>query len=415
MKTLSILGSTGSIGTNALDVIARDEAGFSVAGLAGHSNIELLRKQIERFRPKAAVAADEEKAAALVDMLGSSSRTSVLFGPEGYRELASLNDVDMVISAMSGAAGLLPTMDAVEAGSDVALANKETMVMAGELVLEKARSRGVRILPVDSEHSAIFQCLEGHPRRGVKKLVLTASGGPFFRRDAADLEAVTPREALRHPNWRMGPKITIDSATMMNKGLEIIEAMHLFSMDVDLIDVVIHPESIVHSMVVYRDGSVLAQMGIPDMRIPIAYAIAYPERMDLGLPELDLSAAGTLTFLSPDCEKFPCMRIAVEAARKGGTAPAVLNAANEIAVEAFLAERLRFTDIPVIAEETLRAHERGGTFSMKAVLAADRWARDHAKKRVDTMQNAGPPRKKEGGPAPARESNNNKDSGRKIQ
>jgi 1-deoxy-D-xylulose-5-phosphate reductoisomerase len=414
MKTLSILGSTGSIGTNALDVIARDETGFSVIGLAGHNNIELLRNQIERFRPKAAVVADEEKAAALIDILGASSKTSVLFGLEGYRELAVMKDADMVISAMSGAAGLLPTMDAVEAGRDIALANKETMVMAGELVLEKARSRGVRILPVDSEHSAIFQCLEGHPKRGVRKLVLTASGGPFFQRDAVDLETVTPREALRHPNWRMGSKITIDSATMMNKGLEIIEAMHLFAMDVNLIEVVIHPQSIVHSMVVYRDGSVLAQMGIPDMRIPIAYAIAYPERMDLALPELDLTAAGTLTFIQPDCKKFPCMRIAGEAARKGGTAPAVLNAANEIAVDAFLAERLRFTDIPVIAEETLRAHDGSGTFSLEAVLAADQWARDHATKCVDTMQNAGSPRMKEGGSATAREYGSNDDSGRKV-
>ena len=383
MKTLTILGSTGSIGTSALDVIEGNPTRFSVVGLAAYRNVSRLEEQIRRYRPRVVAVADEEAARTLNELLEETSRPSVLHGLEGYRELASLTDADIVLSAMSGAAGLLPTIAAIESGKDIALANKETLVMAGEAVLAMAESRNVRILPVDSEHNAIFQCLEGRSRSEVNKLILTASGGPFLHRDAADLDTVKPADALKHPNWNMGSKITIDSATMMNKGLEFIEAMRLFSMDVDRIDVVIHPESIIHSMVAYCDGSILAQLGVPDMRIPIAYVLAYPERITLPLPALDICAVGRLNFHPPDLNKFPCLRIAMEAAGRGGTAPAVLNAANEVAVEAFLAERIRFTDISMVVEETLNIHETGLLPTIDQVIAADGWAREKAQELVN--------------------------------
>lgn len=385
MKKITILGSTGSIGTSALDVIAADPSRFSVTGLAAYRNIALLREQIERFQPKAAAVFDEEAAEELRGSLGGAVKTTVLSGPEGYGEVASLRESDIVLSAMSGAAGLLPTLAAVDAGKDIALANKETMVMAGDLVMEKAERTGLRILPVDSEHSALFQCMEGRPRDQVTKLILTASGGPFLHRSADDLASVTLQEALKHPNWDMGYKITIDSATMMNKGLEIIEAMHLFAVDIGMIEVVIHPQSIIHSMVALKDGSVIAQLGVPDMKIPIAYALSWPERMELPLPDLDVCAMGPLTFQAPDMEKFRCLALSLDAARRGGTAPAVLNAANEIAVEAFAARRIRFIDIAPVVEATLAAHETQAVDSVSRVLSADGWARNRAKEIIDAL------------------------------
>lgn len=385
MRNIAILGSTGSIGTSALDVIAADPSRFSVTGLAAYRNIALLREQIERFRPKAAAVFDEEAAEELRSSLCGAVKTVVLSGPEGYGEVASLRESNIVLSAMSGAAGLLPTLAAIDAGKDIALANKETMVMAGDLVLAQAERAGVRILPVDSEHSALFQCMEGRPRDQVKKLILTASGGPFLNRSAADLASVTLQEALKHPNWDMGYKITIDSATMMNKGLEIIEAMRLFAVDIGMIDVVIHPQSIIHSMVALKDGSVIAQLGIPDMKIPIAYALSWPERMALPLPDLDLCAMGPLTFQAPDMEKFRCLALSLDAARRGGTSPAVLNAANEIAVEAFVAQCIRFIDIAPVVEATLAGHETQAVDSVSRVLSADRWARNRAQEIIDAL------------------------------
>jgi 1-deoxy-D-xylulose-5-phosphate reductoisomerase len=281
----------------------------------------------------------------------------------------------MVISAIVGAAGLLPTLDAIEAGKDIALANKETMVMAGGIVTEKARNRGVRILPVDSEHSAIFQCLRGHQRDEVRRIILTASGGPFLRSPVEKLAAVTVEDALRHPNWVMGKKITIDSASMMNKGLEVIEARWLFDADIEKIEVMIHPQSIIHSMVEYADGSVIAQLGVPDMKGPISYALFYPQRCPGGLARLDLLKVGTLEFLPPDFERFPCLRLACEAGKTGETMPAVMNAANEVAVSAFIEKRIGFMDIPAVIGRTMALHRVKEVKSVDDVMEADRWAR----------------------------------------
>ncbi|MDD5475093.1 MAG: 1-deoxy-D-xylulose-5-phosphate reductoisomerase [Syntrophales bacterium] len=385
MKNIAILGSTGSIGTSALEVIAANPSRFTVSGLAAFRNITLLKDQIECFRPEAAAVIDEETAIALEKSLDTSVRTEVLFGPHGYREVASLAGSQMVLSAMSGAAGLLPTLAAIDSGKDVALANKETIVMAGELVLARAEAAGVRILPVDSEHSALFQCLEGRPREQVLKLILTASGGPFFKKSIDDLASVTPADALKHPNWEMGSKITIDSATMMNKGLEVIEAMRLFSIGADRIDVVIHPQSIVHSMVAFNDGALLAHMGVPDMKIPIAYALSYPGRIPLFLPELDLFGMGSLSFFPPDLDKFRCLALALEAARRGGTAPVVLNASNEIAVEAFLGKRIGFLDIPRIVEDTIQTHKWEEAKTIEQIIEVDHWARDKSKELVNVL------------------------------
>jgi 1-deoxy-D-xylulose-5-phosphate reductoisomerase len=292
--------------------------------------------------------------------------------------VASADDATLVLSAIVGAAGLVPTLAAIEAGKDVALANKETLVTAGALVVERARSKGVRILPVDSEHSAVFQCIEGSRPGSVARVILTASGGPFLRSTKEELERVTVADALRHPNWAMGKKITVDSATMMNKGLEVIEARWLFGVDYDRIDVVIHPQSIIHSLVEFVDGSVLAQMGLPDMKGPISYALFYPERTPGGFPALDLAKAGRLEFLNPDPERFPCLRLGYEAGRAGGTLPAVMNAANEAAVKAFLGERAPFAAIARTVEDVMSRHEPRGLSSLEAVLEADAWARRQA-------------------------------------
>ncbi len=360
----------------------RNRGRFGVVALAAGRNLDLLAEQIAEFDPRVVSVLDEDHARRLRERTGPV-RADVLSGPEGYREVAAADGADMVLSALVGAAGLLPTLAAIEAGRDIALANKETLVTAGALVMERVRAKGVRLFPVDSEHSAIFQCLEGQDRDAVRRIVLTASGGPFLRHSAEQLEAVTPVEALKHPNWTMGRKITIDSASMMNKGLEVIEARWLFDTDYDRIDVVVHPRSIVHSMVEFRDGSILAQMGVPDMRIPIAYALAWPERIPQPGSLLDLTRAGALEFFEPDRERFPGLDLAYAAGRAGGTAPAVLNGANEIAVEAFLQGRIRFTDMAATIKEVLSRHERDEVRSVEDVLRADRWARETAQSIIE--------------------------------
>jgi 1-deoxy-D-xylulose-5-phosphate reductoisomerase len=378
MKNISILGSTGSIGMNALDVIKDNPTRFKVVALSAHRNVSMLKKQIDQFRPKIVSVVDQESALELEKIVDPAWGTEILFGADGYRQVASIKEADMVISSMVGSAGLLPTIEAIEAGKDIALANKEVMVMAGEIVVNKARMKGVNILPVDSEHSAVFQCLSGHRHTDIKRIILTASGGPFLNLSWEELENVKPEQALKHPNWKMGPKVTIDSASMMNKGLEIIEAKWFFLVEIDHIEVQIHPQSIIHSMVEYVDGSVIAQLGVPDMRIPIAYALSYPERISRTEPYLDLPKVGHLEFFSPDLEKFPNLGLACEAGRVGGTHPAVLNAANEVAVESFLKGSIRFTDMPKMIKEVLSSHQTRQNPTIEDILSADRWARKKA-------------------------------------
>ena len=378
MKKIAILGSTGSIGVNALDVVSKNPGALEVVALAAGKNIGVLKVQVERFRPEIVSVIDEDHARRLEGMLDSSIRTKVLFGDEGYRCVATANTADLVLSAIVGAAGLVPTLAAIEAGKDVALANKETLVTAGSLVIERALAKGVRILPVDSEHSAVFQCIEGNSPKGVGRIILTASGGPFLKATRTELEAVRISDALNHPNWKMGKKITIDSATMMNKGLEVIEARWLFGVDYDRIDVVIHPQSIIHSLVEFVDGSVMAQLGLPDMRGPISYALFYPERTPGGFPPFELSQVGRLEFQAPDLDRFPCLRLGYEAGRAAGTMPAVMNAANEVAVHAFLEERIAFQAIARVIEEVMTRHVPGAVSSLERVLEADSWARNQA-------------------------------------
>jgi len=374
-KRISILGSTGSIGRNVLDVIRRSKGAFEVVCLAAGQNISLLLHQITEFRPRVAVVMTQQLADELKGGLSKDLGVEILYGKEGYKEAASLDDVDMVVSAMVGAAGLIPTLCAIEAGKDVALANKETLVTAGPLVQRLARENEVAILPVDSEHSAIFQCLEGQKKDNISRLVLTASGGPFRDKSQEDMEHVTVEEAVNHPNWDMGAKISVDSATLMNKGLEVIEARYLFDITYDDIEVIIHPQSIVHSMVEFKDGSLLAQMGIPDMRGPIAYALSWPDRIDLEIPRLDLSACPPLTFESPDYERFPCLSLAYEAGRRGGTATTALNAANEVAVDAFLKNKIGFLDISRTVKSVLETFPVQEINSLDDVLRADALAR----------------------------------------
>ncbi len=382
MKAISILGSTGSIGVSTLNVIAGNPSRFRVVALAAGRNLELLKRQIETFRPEVVCVIDDDHARRLHAMIGSTA-VAILSGDAGYREVASHGTADMVVSAMAGAAGLSPTMAAIDAGKDIALANKETMVMAGGLVMERAASRGVKIIPVDSEHSAIFQCLAGHNRAEVRRLILTASGGPFYNLPKKRFADIRLEDALRHPNWEMGRKITIDSATMMNKGLEIMEAMWLFGFDRERIEVCIHPQSVVHSMVEYVDGSVMAQMAVPDMKGPISYALAYPERVPGAVSSLDLRTVGVLEFFAPDPDRFPALDLAYEAAGMGGTAPAVLNASNEVAVEAFAGGAIGFGDIPRVVRKTLDVHRVGKIRTIADVLDADGWARTTASEIIE--------------------------------
>ncbi len=378
MKSLSILGSTGSIGVSTLDVVRQHPERFKVTGLAEGHDVNLLASQIREFRPAVVSVRDEESAGRLQALLGPE-KPEILWGLDGAAAVGAADGADMVVSAIVGAAGLKPTISAIRAGKDIALANKETLVVAGQLVTDLVREHKVRLLPVDSEHSAIFQSLAGHRPQDIERIILTASGGPFRNTPTAELKKVGPEQALKHPQWDMGAKITIDSATLMNKGLEVIEAHWLFDMPAEKIGVVVHPQSIIHSMVEYVDGCVMAQLGAPDMRAPIAYAIAWPERCESGIKKLALTEIATLTFEEPDMDRFPALRLAFDALKAGQTCPAVLNAANEIAVAAFLEKKIGFTDIPAIVDKTLQAHAPFTPSGLDEYLEADRWAREKAR------------------------------------
>ncbi len=380
MKKLAILGSTGSIGVQALDVVERFPGRFEVVGLAAGRNAARLAAQVRRYRPRLVSVADPRAAEAVRREVGPG--VEVRSGEEGAVGVATMREADFVLAAISGGAGLRSTAAAIEAGKPVGLANKESRVLAGELLMSRAERAGVPILPVDSEHSAIFQSLLGHNHVEVRRLILTASGGPLRTVPAGELAGVTPARALKHPNWTMGDKITIDSATLMNKGLEVIEARWLFDIEPERIEILVHPESVVHSMVEYIDGQVVAQLGISDMRGPISYALAHPERVPLELPRLDLARMGRLTFEAPDPERFPAYRLAYRALDLGGTAPAALSGADEAAVAAFLAGRCGFCDIPAICEAVLAAHAPDELRSVEQAVAASEWGRREAERRV---------------------------------
>ncbi len=389
MKSLAILGATGSIGRNTLKIAAKFPEHFSVKAMAAKHNIALLAEQIQIFKPEAVAVYDIPSADKLKQLVPPRSRVEILWGEEGYRALATWPGVHMVVGAMVGAAGLVPTLAAIEAGKDVALANKETLVMAGAIVTAAVARKGVRLLPVDSEHSAIFQCLQGQRADEVDRIMLTASGGPFLRTSADQFQRLRPEQALCHPNWQMGAKITIDSATLMNKGLEVIEARWLFDLSPDRIEVLVHPQSIVHSMVAFQDGSIIAQLGIPDMQGAIAYALSYPRRMPLRQPLPDLAGLGALTFEPPDLNRFTCLRLAFEACRQGGTLPVVLNAANEVAVAAFLAGRLGFTGIAAVVAAAMAEHTVVPKPDLDLVLSTDAWARQTAQRKVEALVSNG--------------------------
>jgi 1-deoxy-D-xylulose-5-phosphate reductoisomerase len=391
MKLVTILGSTGSIGESTLDVISRHPDAYRVFALSCNSNIEKLVKQCEKFKPDYAVVTSSESAILCSGLLSTKNiQTEVLVGIDGLNAVAVDDAVDIVMSAIVGAIGLEPTLCAVNSGKKVLLANKESLVMAGHLFMQAVNASDAILLPIDSEHNALFQCLpamtKGGKFSGVKKLLLSASGGPFRGKSMEQLEAVTPEQACVHPNWNMGKKISVDSATLMNKGLELIEASWLFSMPPEKIDIVVHPESVIHSLVQYVDGSVLAQLGNPDMRTPIAHALSWPDRMTSGVDDLDLIELGRLNFESPDPVNFPCLRIALEAARVGLDAPAVLNAANEIAVQAFLDRRIGFTQISEVIEGTLDATIFSEPESLAAVKDSDTKARIHTQKLISKIE-----------------------------
>lgn len=377
MKKVAILGSTGSIGVNTLEVIRRDRRSFSLTGLAAGNNIDLLQEQAAEFSPRRVAAADPAGAGELRKRIGG--RVEVLEGEEGMAALAADPEADLVVVAVPGTAALLPALKALEAGKDLALASKEILVAAGQLTMAAAAAAGSRILPVDSEHSAVFQCLRGLDPREVKRIILTASGGPFFEASREEMAAVTPEAALDHPRWKMGRKVSLDSATMMNKGLEVLEAHWLFGMPLDRIEVIIHPQSVIHSLVETVDGSLLAQLSLPDMRLPISYALYYPERSPRACRETVLGELEGLTFRRPDRRLFPALDLAFRAGREGGTMPAVMNAANEAAGEAFLAGEIPFLEIMEVVEAVMDGHRVAADPDLGAILDADRWARERAR------------------------------------
>ncbi|GAP94717.1 1-deoxy-D-xylulose-5-phosphate reductoisomerase [Leptolyngbya sp. NIES-2104] len=378
MKAITLLGSTGSIGTQTLDIVAEHPDQFRIVGMAAGRNVELFAQQIRRFRPEIVAICEEAKLAELKEAIADlNPQPIILSGEAGIVEVARYGDAESVVSGIVGCAGLLPTLAAIEAKKNIALANKETIIAGAPVVLPLMQKHGVKMLPADSEHSAIFQCLQGVPEGGLKKIILTASGGSFRDLPVEQLATVTVADALKHPNWTMGRKITIDSATLMNKGLEVIEAHYLFGVDYDDIEIVIHPQSIIHSLIELQDTSVLAQLGWADMRLPLLYSLSYPDRVPTTWERLDLVKLGTLTFREPDHAKYPCMKLAYAAGRAGGCMPAVLNAANEQAVALFLEEKIQFLDIPRLIEETCDRYttQNRSTPSLEEILAADEWAR----------------------------------------
>ena len=385
MKHISLLGSTGSIGKQTLEVVAANPDKLKVRALAAHRSDELLEQQIRQFEPDIAVLSDKDAAARLAARY--HGRTKILAGDEGLLAAATYDGADTVLASMVGYAGLRPTLAAIECGKNIALANKETLVAAGSLVMAAVRKHGVSLTPVDSEHSAIFQSLRGGAEKEVKRLIVTASGGPFRGKKRSELENVTLAQCLKHPNWSMGPKVTLDSSTLANKGLEVMEAHWLFDMPYDKIDVVVHPQSIVHSLVEFCDGSVIAQLGEPDMRLPIQYALSWPDRFDYSFEQLDLVKAASLTFEAPDLEAFPSLKIAVDCGKAGGTLPCAFNAANEEAVNAFLHDKIKYLDIPYITAAVTQAHDNVAEPQIEDIEQADAWARAEAQRVIEGLQN----------------------------
>ncbi len=386
MKRITILGSTGSIGKNALEIVSNYRNRFKVVALTAGKNINLIEEQIKSFSPEVVAVADEAAAMELRSRMGGHV-PSILSGHEGVAEAASYKGSEFVLSAIVGAAGLIPTISAIRSGKTIGLANKEALVMAGRIVTEEAKKSGVRIFPVDSEHSAVFQCIEGRRNSEIRRIILTASGGPFAGKDISELNDMKPEDALRHPNWQMGKKITIDSATLMNKGFEMIEAHYLFNVPPEKIDVLIHPQSIVHSIVEFLDKSYIAQLSMPDMKGPIAYALSYPERLENVMQGLDLDGIDSLVFKKPDNKSFPCLSYAYRAMESRGTMPSVLNAANEAAVDAFLKGLIRFTEIPFVIRETMEKHEVLPDTDLAVILKADNWARKKAEEIIKEIKN----------------------------
>lgn len=373
MKNISILGSTGSIGTQTLDVVKNSKDKIRVVGLSAFSNIDKMEKQIHEFNPEIVSIYNKEDAEKLHSRIGG--KIKILSGIEGLIEVATLNSADIVVTSVVGSIGLIPTLEAIKNKKTIALANKETLVVAGELIMKEAKKYGVKIIPVDSEHSAIFQCLQGENVDSISRLILTASGGSFRDWTKDQIKTAKVEDALKHPTWEMGKKITIDSATLMNKGLEVIEAKWLFNVDLDKIEVIVHPESIIHSMVEFKDTSIIAQMGKADMRVPIQYALNYPKRLKNNYKSLDFKTIGSLNFSAPDTEKFPCLKLAYEALSIGGTMPCVLNGANEVLVESFLQNKIGFYDIPKYIEKAMEIHKPVPYVSVEELLETDTWVR----------------------------------------
>lgn len=378
-KRISILGSTGSIGTQTLDVIRNTDNNVKVEALSSNVNIDLLEKQIREFSPSIAAVMDCEKAQILKEKI-KDTNTEVVSGIDGIIKAATIDKVDIVFNSLVGNVGLIPTIKAIESRKNIALSNKETLVTAGELVMKNVKEYNVKLYPVDSEHSAIFQCLQGNENNKIEKIHLTASGGPF--RGYKNIDNITLEDALNHPNWNMGKKVTIDSATLMNKGLEVIEAKWLFDVDIDKINVLIHPQSIIHSMVEFEDGAVIAQLGEPDMKVPIQYALTYPERIKNNFPKIDFLKRNNLTFEKPDYDLFPCLKYAFEAIKTGGTMPAVMNGANEAAVNKFLNKEIRFIDIPKLIEKTMKAYTVKYNYTLTDIIEADNWSRLFVNKNI---------------------------------
>jgi len=385
LKNICLLGSTGYIGINSLKVIRGNPDRYRIIALGAGRNIDLLAEQIREFKPPFAAVINSDLAKELKIRLNNQANTEILSGTKGYVEIATLSEVDMAIAAMSGSSGLLPTYSAIAAGKDVGLANKETLVIAGSLLMNESQKGGARIIPIDSEHSAIQQSIQGHMREDLKKIILTGSGGPFKDFSLERLSKVTPKQALEHPNWEMGRKITIDSATMMNKGIEAIEAQWLFNVRIDQIEILLHPQSIIHSMVEYVDGSIIAQLAFPDMRIPISYALSYPRHLQGESPSLHLLDIGKLSFEEPDKKRFRCLDLALTAGKIGHSMPAVLSGANEIAVNAFLQGQIGFLEIPQLVEKIMERHQVFPIETIDQALEADRWAQSTAKKILEQM------------------------------